>query len=251
MPRENSDIPLSDIYVLDGRVRVNQPESGGLRTSLDSVMLASACPAKEGDHILDLGCGVGAAGLCVLARVTETCLTGVDIMPELIELAVGNTTTNGWADRAQFIGADVLAPDFSLADAPFNHVICNPPYLDAGTYTRSPDDMRAAALGHGNDNQNLENWLRVAHRFLKSRGSLTVIHRADYLDQILNALGRRFGAVEIIPLWPRTGQAAKRVIVRAIKDRRGGLILHAGIALHDDAGWTVSAQQILNDMAAI
>ncbi len=71
-------------------------------------------------------------------------------------------------------------------------------------------------------------------------------------DDIIQALGRRFGAVEIIPLWPRLGEAAKRVIVRARKDRQTPCTLHPGLVLHEaGGGYTPETDGILRDMAAL
>ncbi len=36
---------------------------------MDTVLLASACTAVVGEKVLDMGCGVGGAGLCLLSRV--------------------------------------------------------------------------------------------------------------------------------------------------------------------------------------
>lgn len=251
MPLENNNNASDDVFVLSGKVRVDQPEAGGFRTALDSVMVAAACRAKPGNRVLDLGCGVGAAGLCVLARVPGTELVGVDIQRELVQKAAENAALNGWQDRARFVTADILASDFIPLDGLVDHVVCNPPYLAAGTYTPSPDTGRATALGHLEPEQTLAGWIGAAHRCLKSRGGLALIHRADHIDEILACLTPRFGAVDIVPLWPRAGEKAKRIVVHAIKDRRGPPTLHAGIVLHEGDGWSAVAQRVLQDMAPL
>lgn len=236
-----------EIHVLDKRVRLLQPHDG-FRTSLDSVMLAAACPARGGDHIFDMGCGVGGAGLCVLARVEDTKLTGVDIQADHIDLANRNIALNNTQGRAAFIASDIT--DFS-APHTFDHVICNPPYMDTGTHTASPSPRKAVAHGH-HDETSLDDWLEAGFRALKSGGSFTMIHRADKTDKIILGLKNRFGAIEIIPLWPRAGENAKRVIIRAVKDRKTPAILHAGIILHEaDGGYTAAADAILRDMQPI
>ena len=241
-----------EIFVLDRRVRLLQPP-GGFRTSLDSVLLAAACPAADGDRILDMGAGVGGAAFCLLARLPQCHVIGVEIQAYYHKLALRNITLNDAEGRAEFVVGDVL----TYQAARFDHVICNPPYLDAGTYTPSPDAGRALALGHGADEKEdgaaaLKDWIDAAFRLLQSRGSLTLIHRADQLDKIFIALGRRFGAVEIIPLWPHAGEAAKRVIVRAVKDRRSPAILHPGIVLHQaDGTYTPQAEAYLRGGQAI
>ncbi len=237
-----------EIFVLNKKVRLLQPDDG-FRTSLDSVMLAAACPARAGDRILDLGCGVGGAGLCVLWRVAQTHLTGIDIQDSHIALAEKNKALNGMEKRSAFLRADMR--DYAPEDR-FHHVICNPPYLEAGAHTPSPQDSRALALGHQEEEISLADWIDAAFNALASRGSFTIIHRADMTDKIIQAFGRRFGAIEIIPLWPRAGEAAKRVIIRAVKDRRSPAILHPGIVLHEaDGAYTKAADAILRDGAAL
>jgi tRNA1(Val) A37 N6-methylase TrmN6 len=230
-----------EIHVLDHRVRLLQPV-GGFRTSLDSVMLAAACPAQGSETLLDLGCGVGGAGFCVLARAPGTHLTGVDIQPDHIDLAVQNIALNNMEGRCSFIPGDIR----SLNIKEFDHVICNPPYLDAGTHTPSPSVPKATALYHGDEDRSVKDWVEAGFRNLKNGGSFTIIHRADHTDKIIQSFGKKFGAIEIIPLWPRTGEAAKRVIIRAIKNRKTPAKIHAGLVLHNaDGSYTEQADKIL------
>jgi tRNA1(Val) A37 N6-methylase TrmN6 len=79
-----------------------------------------------------------------------------------------------------------------------------------------------------------------------------MIHRADMVDDIILAMGKRFGAIEILPLWPKVGREAKRVIIRARKNRRSPARISAGLVLHnEDGGYTTEAEKILRGMEAI
>lgn len=236
-----------DSYVLNRRVQLRQPKDG-FRTGLDAVMLAAACKAKSRQILLDIGCGVGAAGLCVLARVPDIRLTGIDIQGDHVALARENAALNGVTDQTEFLTADIR--DYKAA-ASFHHVICNPPYQKAGTHTPSPFTAKATAHTHPEDIR-LEDWIACAQRNLEPKGSLTIIHRADKVDIIIRALGKTFGGIEIIPLWPKAGKPAKRVIVRALKDRRSCAALHPGIIIHEKNGdYTQAAEAILRDGAAL
>ena len=235
------DLNPDAIYVLDKRVRLLQPVQG-FRTSMDSVVLAAACPAKEGDRVLDLGCGVGSAGLCVLERIEGTELCGVDIEPHFIELAVRNADLNGMAPRTEFFVHDVRKYKGTLAD----HVICNPPYLDAGQYMPSPARKKVVALYHTDEDMSVQHWIKAAHHNVKDGGSLCMIHRADQSDKIIASMKGLFGGIEVVPLWPRAGEPAKRVIIRALKNRRSPATLHPGIVLHaEDGRYTAQADAIL------
>lgn len=206
-------------------------------------MLAAACSIRPRETFLDMGCGVGGAGFCVLARVPETRMTGVDIQADMIDLARANVPLNDARGRAEFVNADIRA---YRAAAPFDHVICNPPYMDAGAHTPSPHPHKAIANGHIDDEISIRDWVDAALRNLKGRGSLTIIHRADATDDIIMAMDGRFGGIEIIPLWPRVGQAAKRVIIRARKDSRSPAAIYPGIVLHEaDGSYTAAADAVL------
>lgn len=236
-----------EIFVLNKRVRLLQPPKG-FRTSLDSVMLAAACPAKASDHVLDMGAGVGGATFCLFKRV-GCAVTGVELHPEYATLAQENIVLNEAEGKAAFVQSDIC--DYK-ADAPFDHIMCNPPYFEAGGHTISPDNLRAQALGHHDDDMAVKDWIDSGFKNLRSGGSLTMIHQASMTDDIIQALGRRFGAVEIIPLWPRRGEAAKRVIIRARKDRQTPCTLHPGLVLHEAGGsYTPETEGILRDMVPL
>ena len=217
----------------------------GFQTSIDSVLVAAACPIKSGQSLLDLGCGIGSAGLCVAERVQNIQLTGIDIQPEVIELAIENAKSN--EKQASFISGDVR--DYKEQNL-YDHIICNPPYLESGKHLRSPEESKATAMGHSE--ASLEDWVKTAHRALKPHGCLTLIHRADQIDKILQCYERRFGGIEIIPLWPYKDQEAKRIIIRALRDRKTPTRIHAGLILHQEGGdYTMEAQDILAHMKGL
>lgn len=234
---------MSQLQILNKRLTLERPDDG-FSVGIDGILMAAACPAQAGESVLDLGCGIGTAGLCVAARVDGIALTSVEILEREAGLAQENAAANG-------VEASVICADIRNFESDrFDHVICNPPYLKGGAYLKSPDPARAGAMGHGDTT--LEDWIKAAHRNLKSKGSLTMVHRADMLDEIIRGLGRMFGAVEIIPLWPKAGVEAKRVIVRALKDRHNPTRLHAGLVLHQNNGdYTAVADAVLRDGEAL
>ena len=147
-----------EIFVLNKQVRLLQPERG-FRTSLDSVMVAAACPAQEGDSILDLGCGVGGASFCLAYRVHNLLITGIDIQSQYIDIAQQNIMLNSDTNRCEFNVNDIRTFRFQSMDQRVDHVLCNPPFLEAGTYTPSPDSGRATALGHKGQDVTLNDWI--------------------------------------------------------------------------------------------
>lgn len=233
------------ITVLNGAVKLRQID-GGFKTSIDAVLLAAACPAKEGQSILDIGCGVGSAGLCVMSRVQGAALKGIDIQADHVECAIENAAMN--KKDAEFECADVKTYQGAL----FDHIICNPPYEDAGAHLISPSDKKATARGHLEDSITIDHWVKCAFNNLKSGGSLTIIHKAEKIHKIIVALGKSFGATEIIPLWPKQGKEAKRVIIRTIKHRKTLARISPGLVLHNEDGtYTSLTQKILRGGEAL
>ncbi|HEY2032504.1 MAG TPA: methyltransferase [Rhizomicrobium sp.] len=228
---------------IGGRVIVRQMESG-FRSGLDAVMLAASVPAKEGEEVLELGAGAGAASLCLAWR-TNCSVFGIEIDPALAALADENAAENDLSARVRFIAGDVLNTPAELRRS-FEHVMCNPPFHDEDGLT-SPDAGRALAL---QDCGTLADWLTAGIKRVVSNGTLTVILRADRLGEALAALGDR--GVLVFPLWPRKDEPAKRILIRAVKGSRTPFAILPGLVLHESGNaYTRAANAILRGGAAL
>jgi tRNA1Val (adenine37-N6)-methyltransferase len=226
---------------LDGRVKVAQPETG-FRSGLDAVMLAAAVPALTGQTVLELGAGSGTASLCLAARVPGVTILGIERDEGLAALARDNAAANG-AD-CRFVAADIFALPPELK-RDFDQVLANPPFHGEGQV--SPDPARAAALM---DDGKLGDWLKLGLQRTVSGGFFTAILRADRLNQALAALPER--GLCAFPLWPRLGEAPKRVIVQARKGSNAPFALLPGLVLHrNDGSWTPEANAVLRRGSAL
>lgn len=240
---------LSDDGLLGGRVRLSQPAEG-YRVAIDPVLLAAAVPVRDGERVLDLGCGVGAASLCLLARVPGASVTGLELQPEAAALARLNAERNGRDASFFVLEGDILAPPRGLAPQPYDHVMLNPPYHVAGRTWSAESASKATATQEGR--AVLVDWLDAALNLVRPRGSLVVIHRADRLSEILVHLQGRAGEARIFPFWPAAGRPAKRVLLAARKGLASPLVLHAGMVLHGpEGGFTPEAEAVLRDAAPL
>lgn len=239
--------------ILGGRIVVEQPRKG-FRVAIDSVLLPAAVEARAGETVLDLGCGVGAASLCLLRRVPGCAAVGLEQQPELVALARTNAIRNDLAGAFEPVAGDVADPPERITQQKFSHVMMNPPYLEAGSGQARGSESRAKSSIEGE--APLAAWIATAFRALAPKGSLTIIHRADRLQDILVALrldAPGMGEVVVFPLWPKSrGNPAIRVIVRARKDVAAPLRVAPGLVLHEsDGAFTAEAELVLRSGRAL
>jgi tRNA1(Val) A37 N6-methylase TrmN6 len=221
---------------LGGRVIIAQPERG-FRAGLDSVLLGAAV-ATDATTILDLGAGVGTASLVALADANRRTATLVERDPDMAALATLNLAANSFAERGRALLLDVTAPGKvrSAAGLPADHftsVIANPPFFDP-TAGSAPSEARQGARHMPEDA--LDRWVKTAATHAAPGGEVIFIHVAASLPALLAAFTQRFGAVTVLPLLPREGEPASRVLMRGIKGSRAPFTLLAGRAMHLDAG---------------
>jgi tRNA1(Val) A37 N6-methylase TrmN6 len=239
----SADASLDVDRLLDGRVVLRQPE-GGYRVAIDSVLLAAAVPAIGAGTVLDVGAGVGATALCYAARVPGARVVGLEKQAEMVEIARENAAANRVGDRVTFYIGDLLDPPAALRPGAFDHVMANPPYLPPQRGALPPDPAKAVANVEGE--ADLAAWLEFCFDMVAVKGTVTVIHRADRLDELLALLRAVAGGIVVFPLWPRLGEPAKRVVVRARKGVRTPLRLAAGLVLHrEGARYTEAAESVL------
>ncbi|HXF53933.1 MAG TPA: methyltransferase [Hyphomicrobiaceae bacterium] len=247
---------VTDDAFLGGRLRLLQPKAG-YRAGLDAMLLAAAVPAAGPVRVrvLDAGAGVGAAGLALAARVPGAEVVLVEFHADLVELARKNVARNGLSSRVRVIAADLFAPAADLASQglearSFDCVLANPPYLEEGRASSPADRAKAGAyvMAAGG----LERWARFLARMAAPEGAVTLIHRADALGDVLLALGRRFGDLSVLPIHPRAGDPARRILVGGRKGSRAPLRLLSGLVLHGAGhGFLPDIDAVLRDGAPL
>jgi tRNA1(Val) A37 N6-methylase TrmN6 len=244
----------TDDRVLDGRVQLRQP-ARGYRAGLDAALLAAACDAGAGARVIEAGCGAGAALLAAAARRPDARFVGVERDPTALALVLENIALNGMEDRVQAVPGDVALRFSGLGLRVFDAAMANPPFFD------DPDALRGPAAerrGAWMADDGLEAWIGFLSKAVREGGSITVIHRADRLADILALLAPKAGSAQVRPVLPFADQPAKRVLVRAIKSGKAPMRLLPALVLHDrpnergEGGkHTQEAEAILRGAAAL
>jgi len=227
--------------LLNRRVMLKQPAQG-YRVAIDTVFLAAAVPALAGDRILDMGCGVGGAMLCLAYRVPGITGLGIEIQSDLAKLCHDNIAQNVFASGLTIQESDITRLSPNLYGV-FDHALMNPPYHDETKHDASVDIIKRTA--NTEKEGDLDLWIKSAAYALKPSGTLTLIHRADRRQDILLTLQNAFGEVEILPLLPKEGSAPKRLIIRARKNAFYALREYSPFILHKAAGGYTDASELV------
>lgn len=222
---------LKHTTIFNGKVTVWQPLKG-YRFAIDSLLLPAFTHTKPNQRVLELGIGAGVASLALAYQDPNIQLHGIEVQPEILEITQKNIKENGWENRFQLFSGD-LRDKLNPANC-YDHVIMNPPYFERKTYINSIYENKT--ISHAEGDATLKDWITAAHRALRQRGYLTIVHKASRLDEILTILSVKFGCIEVLPLWPKAGQPAKRVLVKARKSVNSPLTLHPGLIIHQQNG---------------
>jgi FkbM family methyltransferase len=244
-------MPVSDDAFLGGRLQILQPRQA-YRAGLDAVMLAAAVPERAGApfRVLDVGAGVGTAGLAVAWRCKEARVVLLEREPDLVELARENVARNGLGDRVSVVEADLtqisnaeLAAS-GIGEGLFDQVIANPPYHTEGAGTSARHALKAAA--HAMPEAGLDDWCRFLARMTRPGGEALIVHKTAALPELIQALKGRFGGLSALPLHSHAGEPAGRIILKGIKGSRAPFRLESGLLLHEeDERFTRGAEGVL------
>jgi tRNA1(Val) A37 N6-methylase TrmN6 len=245
-PTSSASSGVTDDTLLGGKVKFRQPASG-YRAAIDPVLLAAAVPDAVQGRVLDLGCGAGAAMLCLARRRGDLTVVGLERDPAMADLARQNAAANGFGTRVSVVTGDLLNPPPQLMVGSFDAVMVNPPYLDPDNATSSPVAGKAAATHEGD--ARIADWARAAARFARGQAFVLFIHRMDRLGELRAAVEQSgCGAMVMCPLYPKVGTEPKRVILVARRGAKLDVRTASGLILHEnDERFTAKTSAILRE----
>lgn len=223
---------VTEDRLLDGALRLRQP-ARGYRAGLDAALLAAACDAQADQRVIEAGCGPGAALLAAAHRCPQARFVGVEREAAVLALARENIVLNGLSARVEALAGDVGQRFSVLGAAHFDAAMANPPFFDDPAALRAPAPEKAAAWMA---DEGLMGWTEFLLKAVRQGGSITIIHRADRLADLLGLLAPKAGSFQIRAIHPFADAPAKRVLVRAVKTGKAPLLILPPLILHDRGG---------------
>ena len=235
--------------IFGGRVTLAQPARGrGYRVNADALLLADFAGRARG-ALYDLGAGVGAIALVMIARALADRAVLVDVDPRACELARENVARSG--ARVTVSCADVL-------EAAREHrgraslVVCNPPYFEPGTArpaawsAHAVDGSAARGTSRTAKIGELARFVRAARELLARRGRACFVYPAHDLSRVLATFRASGLEAKRLRFVHATASAPARVaLVEARAAKPGGLVVLPPLVERRGGAYTDEAARAL------
>lgn len=216
-------------------LRLRQP-SKGYRYSLDPFLL-SGFVDRTAKVAVDLGTGSGILPILLCSRFPALSMTGLELQPELAELARCNVVDNGLAGQVRILDGDVRNCCSLFPPQSVDLVVSNPPYRPPGSGRVAPDRQRAAARHE--QAGGLREFVAAAAYLLGSGGRFCLIHLAERLAELLAELRlARLEPKRLRLVHSRPADEARLVLVEARRDGRSGVRVEAPLYVYDGEGYS-------------
>ena len=238
-------------HLFKGRIRFYQPKVG-YRSAIDTVLLAASVNAGPGDRVVDMGSGVGVAMLCLGTRVDGVLIDGIEIQAILADLARHNISENTLDGRLRAFDGDIANPPSTITMGEYDFAMANPPFMASGNGNPPPGEIKRTANVEGD--ADLNQWVNASLGLVRRKGTVVLIQRADRLGDIISAIsaardanGEGAGDTVILPVHPKKGAPANRVIVSFRRGVKAPVTLLEGITVHtDNGGYTQLLERVLD-----
>jgi len=155
----------------------------GFRFGIDAVLLSDFADVKKNDRVIDLGSGTGIIPILLSAKTRARELVGLEIQPQMAEMAQRSVIMNNLADKIKIICGDIRKVREIFESSSFNYVTSNPPYMNSGGGIINPSD--AKAIARHEIACTLEDVISGAGYLLNPSGKFAMIHRPERLADII------------------------------------------------------------------
>lgn len=204
----------------------------GFRFGIDAVLLSNYVKVDKNMNIIDLGTGTGIIPILLSAKTDAYHITGVEIQPEMAEMAQRSVMLNNLQNRITIVEGDFRNSIDMFGLGSFDAVVVNPPYTKAGSGLVNPDD--AKAVSRHEIFCTLEDIIKVSSGLLKHHGRFFMIHRPERLVDIFFTMREyRIEPKRIRLVHANRKNPANMVLVYGLKNGNPQVTVEAPLYTHE------------------
>ena len=204
--------------------------------SLDSVLLPNFITINDSTkEILDIGTGNSPIPL-ILSQKTQAHITGVEIQPEISQMAKESVKLNSLQNQITIINQDIK--EFYKQTQPefYDIITCNPPYFKVKSTSRfNKNDYKTIARHEVT--LTLEQVLSIAKKLLKNNAPIALVHRPERLVDIITLMRKyNLEPKRIRFVYPKKGENANVLLIEGTKNGKPGIKILEPLYIQDDNG---------------
>lgn len=211
--------------------------------SLDSILLPNFVTInKKIKNILDIGCGNAVIPL-ILTQKTTAKITGVEIQPQVFELAKKSVVYNKLEDRIELINMDICEYAKTLESDIFDVITCNPPFFKLGENSHLNESPYKIIARH-ELKLNLDSLFLISKKLLKNNGVISIVHRPERLIEIVEAMKKNnIEPKKIQFVYPGKNKEANILLIEGSKNGKPGIKILPPLYTHNiDGSYTEEVQ---------
>ncbi|HYH03097.1 MAG TPA: tRNA1(Val) (adenine(37)-N6)-methyltransferase, partial [Bacillota bacterium] len=214
--------------------------------TIDAFLLASFVNPRPEHRLIDLGTGSGVLPLLLAGQDRLSKIYGLEIQPQLAEMARRSVRMNNLMDKVDIIDGDLRCLPVDLELNGFNHVVSNPPFFPAGKGVISGN--AALAQAKFEVSCTLTDVVKAASRLVKGNGKVSMVYPAQRLAELIVVLEQHHLMPKMLCLvHPKEGERANLALVQARPGAKPGLeVLPPILVYGPDAQFSPAMQQIFN-----
>ena len=208
----------------------------GFCFGIDSILLSDfAKELKNGSKVVDLGTGTGILGIMLCAKTEISKIIGIEIQKEMAEMAKRSIKLNNLQNRFEILNENIKDISKQLKEGTFDAVITNPPYKKIGTGITNENKNKLIARHE--ITANLEDFIKVAHKLLKDKGTFYMVHRPDRLVDIIEKLRKyNLEPKNIRFVHPKVNKEPNMLLIKAIKNAKPFLKIQPPLYVYEENG---------------
>ena len=207
----------------------------GFCFGMDAVLLSGFAVVKPGERALDLGTGTGIIPILLEAKTEGEHFTGLEIQPEVADMAARSVRLNGLEAKIDIIQGDIKEAGRIFGGASFDVVTTNPPYMNDSHGLKNPDLPKAIARHEVLCT--LEDVVREGARVLKSGGRMYMVHRPHRLIEIITMMTKyKMEPKRMKLVHPFVDKEANMVLIEAVRGGRSMIKVEKPLIVYQKPG---------------